>query len=227
MDNEDALRALGIGDTSYLVNLPVDLSKGSSKLADPDAAKALEALSKRAQKAGFELGVCSAYRSYNDQLCIVQGKFDGSRAVLDADEKPLDISKLSVAEKVAAVLRFSALPGFSRHHFGTDFDIYASDRLPCGQKLQLTCREYAYGSYFFEFGEFLKENLAELGFIRPFSGLGFVAAEPWHISYFPKAERMVASFDYKLALLKLKQTEVYWADAACEFVKKHRSEFFS
>ena len=223
MENEDALRALGIGDTSYLVSL----SKGSSSLADPEAAKAFEALKIRARKAGFELSVCSAYRGFYDQFRIVSGKLDGSRTVLDADEKPMDISKLSLAKKLDAVLRFSALPGFSRHHFGTDFDVYASDRLPCGQKLQLTCREYAYGSYFFEFGEFLKANLEEFGFIRPFSGLGFVAAEPWHISYFPKAERMVASFDYELALLQLKQTGAYWADVACEYVKKHKSELFS
>ncbi len=223
MQNEDALRAVGMGDTSYLVKL----SSGSSKLADPDAAKALEALRIQAHKKGFELSVCSAYRSFYDQFCIVSGKLDGSRAVLDADEKPVDISKLPLSEKLAAVLRFSALPGCSRHHFGTDFDVYAADRLPCGQKLQLTCREYANGSYFFEFGEFLKENLEAFGFIRPFSGRGFVAAEPWHISYFPKAERMVAVFDYKLAQLKLKQTDAYWADVACEFVERHKTEFFS
>ena len=43
------------------------------------------------------------------------------------------------------ILRWSALPGGSRHHWGTEIDIFDPDLLPQGQSLQLEPWEYESG----------------------------------------------------------------------------------
>ena len=71
-------------------------------------------------------------------------------------------------QKAQAILRWSALPGGSRHHWGTEIDIFDPDLLPQGQSLQLEPWEYEKGGYFFELSEFLTENLPHFDFVLPF-----------------------------------------------------------
>ena len=52
----------------------------------------------------------------------------------------------------------------SRHHWGTEIDIFDPDLLPQGQSLQLEPWEYESGGYFFELSEFLTENLPHFEF---------------------------------------------------------------
>lgn len=196
-------------------------------LGEQEALNAYYSLRKEALREGFVLKICSAFRSFDRQLQIVDLKMSGKRAVLDADEKPIDISSLSVQEKLTEVLRFSALPGFSRHHFGTDFDIYAENLLPKGQSLQLTAHEYDEGMYFYRLGSFLESRLNKYGFFRPFSGRGAVCAEPWHISYYPLSERYLACFDYNCAKDALKKSNISWAECALELISKKFETLFS
>ena len=54
------------------------------------------------------------------------------RPLLDANNQPLDALQLGETERLHAILHWSALPGTSRHHWGTDLDIYDPDCLPAG-----------------------------------------------------------------------------------------------
>lgn len=137
--------------------------------ANQDAIKALRALQDKAKAEGFTLEVCSAFRSFEHQARLFGAKFLGQRPILDRNEQVISNPPADPIERMRAILIFSAMPGFSRHHFGTDFDIYAPNCLPSGQSLQLTYHEYLEGSYFYEFGLFLQENLAQFDFANPYS----------------------------------------------------------
>lgn len=206
------LDCLGL-DESRLVKLcDTDL------LADSDAAAALSELIKKALSDGFSLDVASAYRSFSRQCAIFDAKWKGLRPVLDQNEHPIDISSLSHAEKVAAICRFSAIPGFSRHHFGTDFDIYSKSLLPAGENLKLTAYEYEKGSYFYSLGLWLFENLNSFGFVRPYSGQN-MGYEPWHISYEKKAQQYLNAFSFDAAVDVLLKTSFPWAKPCVDFAK--------
>lgn len=148
------------------------------------------ALQAAAKQAGFNLQIASGFRSFERQRMIWNNKFSGKTALLDKNENIIENSSLTEQQRLHAILHWSALPGASRHHWGTDVDIYDPDLLPDHQKLQLTCSEYQKEGYFFELNQWLAEHMAEFGFYRPYlHDLGGVAPEPWHISYQPIAQQ--------------------------------------
>jgi len=88
-----------------------------------------QSLQADAEAAGFDLSIVSGYRGFDRQLLIWNEKARGNRLVLDDDQQPIDVFKLSDDQRLHALLRWSALPGASRHHWGTDFDIFDSKAL--------------------------------------------------------------------------------------------------
>lgn len=140
---------------------------------------------------GFNLQAASSWRSFERQLAIWNGKWRGERPLLDADNQPLDALQLGEAERLHAILRWSALPGTSRHHWGTDLDIYDPDCLPVGTRLALEPWEYEAGGWFADLGEWLGDHMADFGFFLPYAkpldAAQGVAYEPWHISFAPES----------------------------------------
>lgn len=136
---------------------------------------------------GFNLQAASSWRSFERQLAIWNGKWRGERPLLDADNQPLDALQLDDMERLHAILRWSALPGTSRHHWGTDLDIYDPDCLPVGTRLALEPWEYEAGGWFADLGEWLGDHMADFGFFLPYAkpldAAQGVAYEPWHISF--------------------------------------------
>lgn len=102
-----------------------------------NATKAFLAMQKAAATAGFKLMPASSFRDFSRQQIIWNEKFAGVRTVNDAENRPLDVSGLSEAERCQAILRWSAIPGASRHHWGTEVDYYDPFRLPADIALQL------------------------------------------------------------------------------------------
>lgn len=166
--------------TDHLVTL------GGNHRLQFNATKAFLAMQQAAAKAGFKLQSASAFRDFSRQQLIWNEKFAGKRSVLDKQSEPLDISLLNEGELCEAILHWSALPGASRHHWGTEIDIYDPFRLPAGQSLQLEPWEYEVGGYFSELNQWMSDNMASYDFYRPFTVKDAgVAYEPWHISYWP------------------------------------------
>ncbi|MGL9723314.1 M15 family metallopeptidase [Sodalis sp. (in: enterobacteria)] len=156
----------------------------------PLAATAFARLQQAATQAGFSLRPASSFRDFDRQLLIWNGKFHGQRPLLDHFSRPLEALSLATGPRCEAILRWSALPGASRHHWGTDLDIFDPDLLPPGAQLQLTPEEYLPGGCFASLTRWLDRHLGEYGFYRPYArDRGGVAVEPWHISYRPLADR--------------------------------------
>jgi len=141
-------------------------------------------LQKAAEKAGFSLQIASAFRSFEKQLKIWNDKAQAIRPVLDDHSQPIDILSLTESERIRAILRFSALPGASRHHWGTDFDYYDAAAVNPDYRLQLVPDEYGETGVFGGLAAWLDENMDRFGFFRPYaSDRGGVHPERWHLSH--------------------------------------------
>ncbi len=156
-----------------------------------DLVAPLRELQVLASNVGFDLQVASGWRSFDRQLAIWNKKARGIAVVLDNDEKPLDIQGMSEGQLVLSILRWSALPGGSRHHWGSDIDVFDKKAMPLDYQLQLTKSETVQGGVFSDFYQWLNAELAKpsADFFRPFlTDKGGVAPEPWHLSYQPLAQ---------------------------------------
>ncbi|WP_145571280.1 M15 family metallopeptidase [Yersinia bercovieri] len=190
----------------------------------PQAVEAFQAMQQAAKAAGFDLQPASTFRDFDRQLAIWNGKFRGERPVLDKESQPIDISQLDDAARCEAILRWSALPGASRHHWGSDLDIYDPSLLPAEAKLQLEPWEYQTGGYFYPLTQWLSAHMAEFGFYRPFSEeSGGVAVEPWHLSYRPLAVTAAQLLTPKILLEAWQAEDV----AGSEWLTRHLPIIFS
>ena len=175
---------------SHLVNLPCPHSP--NHFLQPQAVRAFQSLQQSAVENGFNLQPASSFRDFQRQQLIWNGKFNGERKVHNDEGIALDLTALSDWDKIQAILRWSAMPGASRHHWGTEIDFFDPDLLPQNQSLQLEPWEYEKGGYFAELSAWLADNLTHFDFALPFMQSEQqieVGREPWHISYLPLAEK--------------------------------------
>jgi hypothetical protein len=149
----------------------------------------LLALQSAAASAGLGLTVLSGFRDFERQLLLWNEKFRGLRPVLDREARPLDLSPMSDEQIVGAILHWSALPGASRHHWGTEIDVIDRRALPGGGPAQLLPADFAPGGRYARLDAWLSEHAADFGFFRPYDrDRGGVQPEPWHLSYAPLAD---------------------------------------
>lgn len=164
-------------------------SKDPSYLLHLHVSTAFLALRRAAAAEGMDLAVQSSFRDFQRQLTIWNGKFEGTRPMNDADGRPIDAAELTPAERVDFILLWSALPGASRHHWGTDVDLIDRSAIAPGYQVQLTREEFEAGGPFAALACWLEENAARYGFFRPYRGVRCgVQPEPWHYSFAPVAE---------------------------------------
>lgn len=198
-------------DERKLVEMPSLSCRVHQGLVEP-----LAFLQQRAASAGFILKVASSYRGFERQLLIWNNKARGLRPVLNDAGVAIDINLLSERDKVFAILRWSALPGASRHHWGTDIDVYDGSRIDDTYQLQLTVEETQGDGPFAEFHRWLSDELV-LGssnfyrpdFYRPYAqDRGGIAPEPWHLSYAPLAKTFAQQLTVQLLRQQLEQTDL-------------------
>jgi LAS superfamily LD-carboxypeptidase LdcB len=162
------------------------------ELLDPRCALHYEAIASflamrdAAAAEGIQLAARSSFRDFDTQLAIWNRKWSGERPILDRQGQVLPREQLSDAETVEAILAWSAIPGGSRHHWGSDVDVIDAAAVPEGYAVQLVPAEYAPDGIFARLNAWLDANVHLYGFFRPYrTDRGGVSPEPWHLSYVP------------------------------------------
>lgn len=153
------------------------------------------AMREAAAAAGIDLLPASSFRDFSRQLAIWNGKCRGERELLDQQGLPVQAGSLDADSLVSTILHWSALPGASRHHWGTDLDVFDGAAMPSGYRPQLVSAEFATGGVFARLDEWLAAHAAQFGFYRPYTTWrGGVQPEPWHLSHAPLATQALQQF---------------------------------
>lgn len=191
-----------------------------------DVVEPFGALRNAAVAAGLDLRILSGFRSFDRQLAIWNQKATGQRAVLDSGAVPLDVTALSQRDLAFAILRWSALPGASRHHWGTDLDVYDQAARPPGYEIDLIPEEVNPGGMFGPLHAWLDERIAAgaaCGFFRPYDrDRHGVAPERWHLSHAPTAARYAPLLTPALLRATIQQADMRLKDVVLE----HLDEIF-
>lgn len=131
-------------------------------------------MAKAARKDGIDLRIISGTRNFTRQTEIWQGKWQTFKG--------------SDLEKAEEILLYSSMPGTSRHHWGTDFDLNSlePEYFESGKGAQI----YAW----------LDEHAWKFGFFQPYYKLGEDRAagykeEKWHWSYYPTANQLLRAYN--------------------------------
>lgn len=197
-----------------------DLHSGQAEgamLVHQDIVVPLTELQQNAAASGFDLRLCSGFRSFDRQLHIWNAKLSGLRPVVDDRGALINLDLLSPWQQIQAVMRWSALPGASRHHWGTDIDIYDRAAMPADYQLQLIPAEVEGQGMFAPMHDWLDEKLADQGFYRPYgTDTGGVAPERWHISYRPLAQTFAQGLTAEVLEQRLQDTELLLLDVVLD-----------
>jgi LAS superfamily LD-carboxypeptidase LdcB len=206
-------------DASHLVPY------GLNHQLQTEVAQAFSHLQAAALNDGIDCQIVSSYRSFSAQQAIWQQKWSGLRPLLDINEQVIDGATLNDEQKLFAILTWSALPGASRHHWGTDLDVYDQRQVTLQQHpFKLVNAEYCQTSGpCFALNNWLSRHAEDFGFYRPYVHYtGGVASEAWHLSYAPLAEHYLQDFDLDALLDTLTKVDL----AGIDNIKKHAVDIY-
>lgn len=182
-------------------------------------------LQKDALADGFDLQIISAFRDYERQLKIWNLKASGQRQLIDDQERPLDFNTLSPSQIVFAILRWSALPGCSRHHWGTDIDVY-DGKTQKAEEVQLVPSETSGDGPASQLHDWLDQKIftnSSHGFFRPYAtDRGGVSPERWHLSYYPLSRRYLESYSFSIFKKNILESDMLLK----EIVLEHADEIY-
>jgi LAS superfamily LD-carboxypeptidase LdcB len=194
---------------SHVLELPQ-----SGCILHPDAAAAFLDLRAAASKSDIDLVAVSSFRDFEHQLLIWNDKFHGRRPLLDRDGGVLDRSVMTEEQLVRAILLWSALPGASRHHWGTDIDVIDRAALAPGQRPQLVPAEYSAAGVFNRLAAWLPGHCEAYGFFLPYDrDRGGVRPEPWHLSFAPVSSTALPALTIDLLAAALESAPLAGAAA--------------
>lgn len=129
-----------------------------------------------AKKSGIQLNILSATRNFEAQKNIWENKW--------IDPK---YSHLNEKERALQIMKFSSMPGTSRHHWGTDMDF---------NNLSPSYFETGEGKKIYDW---LSKNAGDFGFYQTYTnkanGRTGYEEEKWHWTYLPLSKPMLASYN--------------------------------
>lgn len=174
-----------------------------------EAVAAFLSMRDAAAHAGIDLVPSSSFRDFDRQLAIWNRKWTGEQPLYDRQGRLLDRKQLTDSQTLDAILCWSALPGGSRHHWGSDLDLIDRAALPAGYKVQLVPSEYAPDGIFGKLSAWLDEHMHRFGFFRPYrTDRGGVSPEPWHVSYAPVSLPALESLSLSMLRHVLETSEI-------------------
>jgi LAS superfamily LD-carboxypeptidase LdcB len=167
---------------------------------------------------GIDLVPVSSFRDFEHQRRIWNEKYRGQRRLYDRSGHALDRSTLDESGLIDAILWWSAMPGASRHHWGTELDVIDRGALPDPRSAKLLPIEFSPGGPFARLNAWLDENMQRFGFFRPYrTDRGGVSPEPWHLSHAPVAEGALRALSESVLRRALEDSEV---DGKAELLRR-------
>lgn len=161
-------------ETSDFIIIPERLSSRPGMYLQKKALAAFEEMYEAASADGIQLKIISATRNFDHQKRIWEDKF--FTKVTRMSQIPNADHRIGFAKDI---LRYSSMPGTSRHHWGTDIDI---------NSLEPSYFESEQGAKVYEW---LSQNAVNFGFCQPYTsksnGRTGYEEEKWHWSYIPLA----------------------------------------
>ena len=146
---------------------------------------AMEKMRKAALLDGIKIKVVSGFRDFERQKQIWNRKF----------KKFTTENNLSDLDAIKEIIRFSTIPGTSRHHWGTEIDVIDEDFK--NEKNLLISKKYEEGGIFEKLKKWMDNNSQKFGFYLTYDNninrKGF-EYEPWHYSYLPESKKYLESF---------------------------------
>ena len=173
----------------YFILLPTDhttIERSKDKIyLRKEAYGAFLNMREAALQGGIDLKIASATRNFDYQKKIWNNKWTGYTIV---DGQDLSKSIPDGLERFEKILEYSAVPGASRHHWGTDIDI--NDANP----------EYFVTQNGKKVYEWLVQNASTFGFCQTYSVKNYTrptgySEEKWHWSYLPLARTFTEEYE--------------------------------
>ena len=189
--------------------------EGTSFKLQKEVFSAFNKMKNAALEDGINIKIVSGYRSFSRQKSIWNRKYN------------LYISQgLTPNAALQKIIEYSTIPGTSRHHWGTDFDIIdASVKAP---KSLLVESNYENNGVFVKLKKWMDTHAESFGFYLVYtnnnSRKGF-KYEPWHYTYKPLSKQMLLEFN-KIDLIQFyKNIELDGSQYLTkEFLKKYISD---
>ncbi|MGB1316965.1 MAG: M15 family metallopeptidase, partial [Flavobacteriales bacterium] len=169
---------------AWFSKIPVAIANKEGMYLRTGALEAFQRMRTAAAKDGVALRIMSAARSFNHQKRIWEGKWNGTRLV---EGKNMKTAFPDPSDRARVIMKYSSMPGTSRHHWGTDIDINSFNPSYFGSGKGK--KEY----------DWLVNNAHKFGFCQTYTKKdkerpnGY-EEEKWHWTYLPIATPLLAYF---------------------------------
>lgn len=170
---------------SLFAKIPVPIANREDLYLRREALESYKEMRQAAKNDGIELTILSAFRSFTYQRWIWNSKFLGQRL---SGGKNMAKQFPDPKDRVEGILKYSAMPGTSRHHWGTDIDINSLNSAYF--KSEKGVKVY----------QWLQNNANSYGFFQTYTDNRKDGYQPeeWHWSYLPLAKSYLYNFDQKI-----------------------------
>ena len=181
-------------DTNFVL-IPEHMASNKSMYCHRETFQAYLAMRDSALRDGITLTIVSATRNFDRQKQIWDRKWnsfktrDTRHETRDTRHETRDVRLSTDIEKVRSIMRYSSMPGTSRHHWGSDLDFISVEP------------DYWTHSEGLRIYKWLCANAHKFGFFQPYTAdparTGY-AEERWHWSYAPLSKPYLEAYRQKI-----------------------------
>jgi D-alanyl-D-alanine carboxypeptidase len=191
--------------------LPLECCDEDVHFLRKEVVEAWMRLYEAAKRDGLDLKVISSTRNFDRQKQIWENKWSGRTLT---NGRNLAEGNLSAEEKASLILRFSAMPGTSRHHWGSDLDINSLEESYFDEERGK--KEY----------EWLCRNAGKFGFFQPYTSKGTdrntgYEEEKWHWSFAPVSVPFLEAYKKQIAYTDITGFEGFDTAASLNVIENY------